>query len=134
MTIPASLDARPEARLFAAIQMRADVRLFKTDEPLACVDDPELFFNPRLKRRAIAQCAECPFRGRCGYNAVATGATHGIWGGVILPGDYPRQLAPVYARLRKQFDERRRQELGEAPVPPLPDIDVTHQPAQAGAA
>jgi hypothetical protein len=35
------------------------------------------------------------------------GATHGIWGGVILPGDYPRQLKAVYARLAAQFERRR---------------------------
>jgi WhiB family redox-sensing transcriptional regulator len=54
---------------------------------------------------------------------VATGATHGIWGGVILPGDYPQQLKPVYARLAEQFEQRRLAELGDVPVAPLPGPD-----------
>ena len=83
----------------ASFQMRAEVRLFQTSRRLPCHADPDLFFNPHKKQTAINMCAECPFRGRCGYNAVATGAAHGIWGGVILPSDYPRQLKPVYARL-----------------------------------
>lgn len=62
------------ARPFASFQMRADVRLFQTSQHLACQEDPELFFNPRTKHRAIKRCNDCPFRGRCGYNAVATGA------------------------------------------------------------
>jgi hypothetical protein len=45
-------------------------------------------------------------------------------GRVILPGDYPRQLKPVYARLAAQFEQRRRIELGDAPVAPLPEPDV----------
>jgi WhiB family transcriptional regulator, redox-sensing transcriptional regulator len=64
---------------------------------------------------------------------VATGATHGIWGGVILPGDYPQQLQPVYARLAAQFEQRRHIELGDIPVAPLPalvDEDTTEQPSR----
>ncbi|WP_204806047.1 WhiB family transcriptional regulator [Mycobacterium riyadhense] len=111
------------ARPFAAFQMRANVRLFHTTQNLPCQQDPELFFNPHKKHRAITRCADCPFRGRCGYNAVATGATHGIWGGMILPGDYPRQLRRVYSRLAAQFEQLRQEELGDAPVAPLPDRD-----------
>jgi WhiB family transcriptional regulator, redox-sensing transcriptional regulator len=110
-------------RPFASFQMRAQVRLFHTSHDLACFEDPDLFFDPRQKRRAIAQCADCPFRGRCSYNAVAMGATHGIWGGVILPGDYPQQLKAVYARLAAQFEQRRHTELGDIPVAPLPALD-----------
>jgi WhiB family transcriptional regulator, redox-sensing transcriptional regulator len=84
-------------------QMRAEVRLFHTDQDLACREDPDLFFDPERKRTATTFCADCPFRGRCGYNAVAMGATHGIWGGVNLPGDIPNRLRPVYARLAAQF-------------------------------
>ncbi|WP_204815293.1 WhiB family transcriptional regulator [Mycobacterium riyadhense] len=115
---------RTNARPFASFQMRADVRLFQTSQPLACQEDPELFFNPRAKHRAIKRCNECPFRGRCGYNAVATGATHGIWGGVILPGDFPQELKPIYARLAAQFEQRRQDELGDLRVAPLPDLVV----------
>ncbi|WP_101953371.1 WhiB family transcriptional regulator [Mycobacterium intracellulare] len=110
------------ARPFTSFQMRADVRLFQTSQHLACQEDPELFFNPRTKHRAIKRCNDCPFRGRCGYNAVATGATHGIWGGVILPGAQPKALRPVYARLAAQFEQRRRTELGDIRVAPLPEL------------
>jgi WhiB family redox-sensing transcriptional regulator len=120
----------PDARAGTALpresvsfHMRAEVRLFHTKRHLACHEDPDLFFNARKRRQAISKCDDCPFRGRCGYNAVAMGATHGIWGGVILPGDYPRQLKPVYARLADQFEQRRRVELGDSPVAPLPDLD-----------
>lgn len=102
-------------------RLRAEVRLFHTEQDLACREDPELFFNPNRKARAMARCAECPFQGRCSYNAVASGATHGIWGGVSLPGHYPAQLALVYARLAEQFEARRLGEIGDVAVAPLPD-------------
>lgn len=115
-------DTRANARPFASFQMRADVRLFQTSQELACREDPEMFFNPRTKHRAIKRCNECPFRGRCGYNAVATGATHGIWGGVMLPGCFPQELKLIYARLAAQFEQRRQAELGDLRVAPLPDL------------
>lgn len=108
--------------------MRAEVRLFHTDEQLACQQDPDLFFDSETKREARMFCADCPFRGRCGYNAVAMGATHGVWGGINLPGDIPNRLRPVYARLAAQFDERRRVELGDVSVAPLPDDDEDDRP------
>ncbi|MEE6140641.1 WhiB family transcriptional regulator [Mycobacterium sp. 050128] len=117
-------DTRANARPFASFQMRADVRQFQTSQALACQEDPELYFNPRTRHRAIKRCTECPFRGRCGYNAVATGATHGIWGGVILPGNFPQELKPIYARLAAQFEQRRQAELGDVRVAPLPDLDL----------
>ena len=86
LTPPA--DTPTVARPFASFRC-APTCAFQTSQDLACQEDPELFFNPRNSHRAIKRCAECPFRGRCGYNAVATGATHGVWGGVILPGDSP---------------------------------------------
>jgi WhiB family redox-sensing transcriptional regulator len=133
MTTSLRADTGALARPFASFQMRANVRLFHTSHPLPCHTDPELFFNPHKKHTAITQCADCPFRGRCSYNAVAVGATHGIWGGVILPGDYPQQLQPVYARLAAQFEQRRHTELGDIPVAPLPDLgdqDTTEQPSR----
>lgn len=58
-----SVDNPPAgARPFASFQMRADVRLFQTTQHLACQEDPELFFNPRTKHRAIKRCNDCPFR------------------------------------------------------------------------
>lgn len=134
-----SADTRAAARPFASLQLRADVRLFHTSLDLACRQDPELFFDARRRHRAIKQCAECPFRGRCGYNAVAAGATHGVWGGVILPGDYPQELRPVYAFLAAQFEQRRHVELGDIRVAPLPELtgeETDDQPLifRAGAA
>ena len=112
----------PIARPFASFKLRAEVRLFNTTQTLPCQLDPELFFNARRRHRAIRRCAECPFRGRCGYNAVATGATHGVWGGVILPGDYPQELKPLYAFLAAQFEQRRQAEIGDVQVSPLPEL------------
>jgi WhiB family transcriptional regulator, redox-sensing transcriptional regulator len=126
-------DSSVLARPFASFQMRADVRLFHTSRELACQKDPELFFNPRKRHTAVKKCADCPFRGRCGYNAVAMGATHGIWGGVILPGDYPQQLKSVYARLAERFEQRRYIELGDTPVAALPacGVDDEHKAVSA---
>lgn len=118
---------RAHARSSVSFQMRANVRLFQTSQALACQEDPEMFFNPRAQHRAIKRCNECPFRGRCGYNAVATGATHGIWGGVILPGAFPQELQPIYARLAAQFEQRRQAELGDLHVAPLPDLVVNDE-------
>ena len=69
--------------------------------------------------RAVTACQGCPFRGRCSYNAVAARATHGIWGGIELPGDRAQRLVPVYRRLLRQFEERRQAEIGTAAVVPL---------------
>jgi hypothetical protein len=80
-----------------------------------------LWFSPFCDReRAARQCGQCPFLGRCGYNAVAARATHGVWGGEILPGDKPAELEPIYGRLLAQFEQRRPVELGDAPAPPMP--------------
>jgi WhiB family redox-sensing transcriptional regulator len=132
MTSPTPAGGGALARPFASFQMRADVRLFQTSHQLPCQQDPDLFFDSRRMRKAAKRCTDCPFRGRCGYNAVAMGATHGIWGGVILPGDYPQQLRPVYARLIAQFEERRRIEVGDLPVAALPDGDVENVDATRG--
>lgn len=121
MTTSLSPTTTAVARPFTSFQMSAEVRLFHTNQDVACRVDPELFFDPRRKPTAVSKCADCPFRGRCGYNAVAMGATHGIWGGVMLPGDYPSRLKPVYATLAKQFEQRRLVELGDVPVALLPE-------------
>jgi hypothetical protein len=100
-----------------------DGRLFETDEDTPCRVSTagDLWFSPfRDRERAARQCRQCPFLGRCGYNAVASRATHGVWGGEILPGDKPSELEPIYARLLAQFEQRRSVELGDAPAPPIP--------------
>ncbi|KAA1248296.1 hypothetical protein F0Q45_21375, partial [Mycobacterium simiae] len=112
--------------------MRAEVRLFHTTEDLPCQQDPELFFHAPKSQRAIARCADCSFLGRCGYNAVAAGATHGVWGGVLLPGLYTRQLNEIYARLAEQFERRRRMEVGDVAVAALPDLDRDQHGAGGG--
>jgi len=71
--------------------------------------------------QAARMCQECPFLDRCGYNAVVSRATHGVWGGHILPGDKPGELEPIYASLIAQFEARRTLELGDAPAPRLPN-------------
>jgi WhiB family redox-sensing transcriptional regulator len=120
MTTPSARTPRPSD----SSRLRAQVRLFHTEQDLACREDPDLFFNPNRKSRAVARCAQCPFRGRCSYNAVASGATHGIWGGMSLPGQYPTQLALVYARLAEQFEACRSGEIGDVAVAPLPEPRV----------
>ncbi len=81
----------------------------------------DLWFSPfRDREQAARMCQACPFLGRCGYNAVVSRATHGVWGGEVLPGDKPVDLEPIYARLLAQFEARRPIELGNAPAPSLP--------------
>lgn len=130
-----SLRARPSV----SFEMRAKVRLFHTEQPVPCREDPELFFDPHQKNRAIRRCADCPFLARCGFNAVALGATHGVWGGMILPGAYPPQLQRVYARLAGQFEQLGRGELGDVALAALADLLTESAPladesAQPGAA
>src|SRR3954451_18154957 len=99
-------------------------RLFLTEAATPCRDgaaDRDLWFSPyRDREQAARRCLDCPFLGRCGYNAVLSRATHGVWGGVVLPGDKAGELEPIYARLLDQFDKRRTVELGDTPAPPLP--------------
>lgn len=98
-------------------------RLFETEAATPCRvnTDGDLWFSPfRDRIQAARQCQGCPFVGRCGYNAVISRATHGVWGGEVLPGDKPAELEPIYARLLAQFEERRAVELGDGPAPALP--------------
>ena len=102
-------------------------RLFETEAETPCrrhasaSPDRDLWFSPfRDREQAARMCQSCPFMGRCGYNAVVSRATHGVWGGEILPGDKPVELEPIYARLLEQFEARRSIELGHAPSPSLP--------------
>ena len=124
---PRDIDASPApevnaiGRIDDKYRFRLDARLYHTDRPRPCDRDPELFFNPRTTRRAVAECRDCHFLGRCGYNAAVIGSTHGIWGGVMLPGNYPSKLAHVYEKLMRQFEERRPVELpNETDLPAAP--------------
>lgn len=118
---------------FAASQLpqfvAAGGRLFITDEPTPCRTGADaqrdLWFSPyRDRERAARQCQQCPFIGRCGYNAVAARATHGVWAGQILPGDKPAELEPIYERLLAQYERRREVELGGAPPIAVPGFQA----------
>jgi hypothetical protein len=63
-------------------------RLFETEEDTPCRVSTagDLWFSPfRDRERAARLCWQCPFQGRCGYNAVASRATHGVWGEKFCP-------------------------------------------------
>jgi WhiB family transcriptional regulator, redox-sensing transcriptional regulator len=140
---PHQIDGAPDpevggtGRIDDKYRFRLDARLYHTDRPRPCDRDPELFFNPRATRRAIAQCRTCHFLGRCGYNAAIIGTTHGIWGGIMLPGNYPRKLARSYDALLRQFEQRRPVELpgetpsGETPSPAAPSTRPGSRPRVA---
>lgn len=108
-------------------------RLFQTSEPTPCSSSAangDLWFSPFKDRiHAVRACQACPFIGRCGYNAVAARATHGVWGGITLPGDYPERLAPIYRQLLRQFEQRRSAELGDLAVPVKPSADPRRRAA-----
>jgi WhiB family transcriptional regulator, redox-sensing transcriptional regulator len=130
MSAPQPAQARTTARLWSLLEPPS--YQFVPDKPTPCHGnhaDPETWHNYRRPGRAIAICKTCPFIGRCGYNAVAAGATHGVWAGVQLPGvASAARHAAVAQKLLDQFDRRRRVELGNAPLPP--DIAaIRQQPA-----
>ncbi|MBZ4613586.1 WhiB family transcriptional regulator [Mycobacterium avium subsp. hominissuis] len=103
-------------------------RLFHTSELTPCSGshrNGDLWFSPFKDRiHAVRACQACPFIGRCGYNAVAVRATHGVWGGITLPGDYPERLEPLYRELLQQFERRRAAELGGLAVVMRPSADA----------
>jgi WhiB family redox-sensing transcriptional regulator len=115
------------ARLHTSLAVHG--RLFQTDEHLPCAADPDALFNPRTQRRAATQCSACAFRGRCGYNAITSGATHGIWGGVIFPGNHPSKLLAIYNRLSEQFNQLSQAELGYHLATPQSDADTSRSRA-----
>jgi WhiB family redox-sensing transcriptional regulator len=105
-----------------------DGRPFETDAITPCRQtrpgpDNDLWFSPfRDKIHAIRACRECPFIGRCGYNAVVNRAQYGVWGGISLPGSdsTPESLEDTYIYLLAQFERRRPIELGDLPAPRKP--------------
>jgi WhiB family redox-sensing transcriptional regulator len=54
--------------------------------PPCAAHDPELFFPDSPEQLALARtvCAGCPLRAACLEEAVATGTSDGVWGGVLL--------------------------------------------------
>ena len=112
-----------------------EVRLFRTGETTPCQTvDPrrvrngeELWFS-QFKDRVLAvrACQDCPFVGRCGYNAVAAREEYGVWGGISLPGDKssPDLLEAAYRYLLAQFEQRRAVELPGLPAPAMPPTSV----------
>jgi WhiB family transcriptional regulator, redox-sensing transcriptional regulator len=119
----------------AAVRHRAPDRLYRTDEPTPCSDSlghGDLWFSPFKDRiHAVRACQSCPFIGRCGYNAVAVRATHGVWGGITLPGGSPERLEPIYRQLLQQFEQRRSFELGDLVVPVRPSADPRRRAASS---
>ena len=118
--------------------LQVDGRLFETTATTPCRINygagHDLWFSRfRDRERAAKQCMDCPFLGRCGYNAVASRATHGVWGGQVLPGDFPGLLEPIYEQLLEQFENRRATELGDAPAPALPGVDARRRQRAAAA-
>jgi len=114
---------------------QGEIRLYNTEETTPCRDvDPtrarngqELWFS-QFKDRvfAVRACQQCPFIGRCGYNAVATREEYGVWGGISLPGDKstPEMLEAAYDYLLAQFERRRAIELPGLPAPAMPTSPV----------
>jgi len=56
---------------------------------MACTSshvDPEIFFpgDPEQLAAARAICATCPHTRQCLADALATGTSDGVWGGVLL--------------------------------------------------
>jgi WhiB family redox-sensing transcriptional regulator len=113
-------------------------RLYRTDEPTPCSDSAtrrDLWFSQFKDRiHAVRACQACPFIGRCGYNAVTVRATHGVWGGITLPGDYPERLEPLYLQLLQQFEQRRTAELGGLTVPVRPSVGARRRATSARSA
>jgi WhiB family redox-sensing transcriptional regulator len=118
------------------------VRLYHTSEPTPCQTvDPkrtrngrELWFSPFKDRiLAVRACQECPFIGRCGYNAVAAREEFGVWGGLSLPGEKTdlQQLEAAYEYLLAQFERRRHIELPGLPAPAMPSTAVRRRRASA---
>ena len=128
---------------FCAEMRMPKAELFRPAQPPPCseselwVAEGDAWFHDgryarTIREAAIEVCADCPFRGRCAYNAVASGATHGVWAGIELPGDRPKRLAAYYALLLAKFEERRAEEIGEQPVTELrPDEHYRRSPRRA---
>lgn len=117
-----------------------EVRTYSTEQVTPCrTVDPnrtrngqELWFS-QFKDRVIAvrACQDCPFIGRCGYNAVASREEFGVWGGLSLPGDKgnPEMLEAAYEYLLAQFERRREVELPNLPAPAMPSPSVRRRRA-----
>jgi hypothetical protein len=69
----------------------ASTRAWTTSAAMTC-GSPRTGTGSRLLGAALM-----PISGRCGYNAVISRATHGVWGGQVLPGDKPAELEPIYS-------------------------------------
>ena len=61
--------------------------------PLACQGDPDRWFDRRRRRDALAGCLVCPARAGCAREALACGASWGMWAGVWIDGRH-RDAAP----------------------------------------
>lgn len=123
-----------DARI-ADFEQTMGVRLYQTEVVTPCQTvDPrrspsgrDLWFSPfKDKVHAVRACQECPFIGRCGYNAVAGRETHGVWGGIALPGihGHVEDLEAAYVVLLRQFKRRMPIELPNLAEPSMPSTSV----------
>ena len=110
------------ARPFASFQLRADVRLFQHQPRLGLPRRPRAVLQPPQQASRDQAVRRVPFQGPLRLQRGGHRRDTRRLGGVILPGDYPRQLKPIYARLAAQFEQRRQAELGDIRVAPLPDL------------
>jgi WhiB family redox-sensing transcriptional regulator len=134
-TDPTATPPTREARV-NDFEQEIEVRIFHTDAATPCrTNDPrrsrnglDLWFSPfKDKVFAVRACQRCPFLGRCGYNAVAGRESHGVWGGVALPGGKGKidDLEAAYEYLLRQFERRRPVELPGLTAPlPMPSTEV----------
>lgn len=65
-----------------------------------CRDDPDAWFPDAAKDAAdaILVCRVCPFRRECAQEALDTGATYGVWAGVLLD---PKTIKANRRRLKR---------------------------------
>lgn len=119
---------------------RVEVRTYRTSETTPCQKvDPnrtrngaDLWFSQFKDRvMAVRGCQECPFIGRCGFNAVARREEYGVWGGLSLPGDKSglQHLEAAYDFLLAQFEARRHIELPGLPAPAMPSASIRRRSA-----
>ena len=51
---------------------------------LACQRDPDRWFNPHDRTRALERCLHCPARARCAAEALRVKARFGMWAGIWI--------------------------------------------------
>ena len=93
--------------------------------PLACQRDPERWFDRRHRRDALAQCLVCTARPLCAREALACGASWGMWAGVWIDGRHS-DAAPYLSAIATDDAAPR-----DWPPPTAPSATSQHPPAPA---